>query len=226
MTFGVERIKDHARDAFEVALPLRPDRKLERSRILADLVQGAPLELPAVTEPYRPGTLKRSITIAAEPALVRLAAGLDYLREYPFGCTEQRISLTRAEIAGRQFRDLVLLDRGTDRTDADLAATVQWVKGAVDGNGLVAFWPGSSGSVTLTAWTVELLAEARDSWLVIEKQLFADLVKALKRALRSDYPFLLVGDPVAERVWALAALAASGEGDPVMPPSWRVARRC
>lgn len=214
LTFGVERIADHARDAFEVTLPLKPDRRPERRRQLAELKAGAPFTLPAISEAYRPGTLKRSLTLASEPALVRLAAGLDYLREYPFGCTEQRVSLTRAEVAGRRLRDLVVLDRGADRTEKDLAVTTEWVKGAIDANGLVAFWPGSRGKVTLTAWTAMLLAEARDGGFAIDQPLLDGLIKVLKQALRSDFANFIGGAELAERSWALVALATAGEGDP------------
>jgi uncharacterized protein YfaS (alpha-2-macroglobulin family) len=213
LTFGVERSADKAHDAFAVSLPIRPDRDPIRRREIVDLAAGAPFTLPAVTEAYRPGTLRRSLTVTAEPALLRLAAGLDYLREYPFGCTEQRVSAARAEIAARRFHDLLLFEHTADRTLADYKATVAWIKGAIDGNGLVGYWPGTQGNVALTSWSLQFLTEAKAAGLEVEKPLADGITTALKQALRSDYPFLLVGEDLAERAWALTALADAGSID-------------
>ena len=213
LTFGVERTADKAHDAFAVSLPIRPDRDAVRQRQIVDLAAGAPFTLAAVGEPYRPGTLKRGLTIAAVPALLRLAASLDYLREYAFACTEQRISEARAEIAARRFHDLLLFEHTPDRTLADYNATVAWIKGAIDGNGLVGYWPGTRGSVALTAWTLQFLTEAKEAGYDVDKPLVDGIGNALRQALRSDYPFLLAGEDLAERVWALMALADAGSVD-------------
>ncbi|HUH83076.1 MAG TPA: alpha-2-macroglobulin family protein [Stellaceae bacterium] len=213
LTFGVERSADKAHDAFAVTLPIRPDRDPVVKRELVDLAPGAPYTVPAITEAYRPGTLKRGLTIAAEPALLRLAASLDYLRDYPFGCTEQRVSAVRAEIAARQFHDLLLFERTADRTGADYKATVAWIKGAIDANGLVAYWPGTKGDVALTAWTLQFLTEAKAAGYEVEKPLADGITSALQQSLRSDYPYLLVGEDLAERTWALVALAQAGAAD-------------
>jgi alpha-2-macroglobulin len=213
LTFGVERSADKAHDAFAVSLPIRPDRDPVKRREVVELAPGAPYTLPAVTEPYRPGTLKRSLTVAAEPALLRLAAGLDYLRDYPFGCTEQRISLARAEIAARRFHGLMLFERTADRTEAGYRATVAWIEGAIDDNDLVAYWPGTRGDVALTAWTLQFLTEAKAGGYAVDKALTDRLTSVLGRALRSDYPYFLAGAGLSERVWALRALAEAGALD-------------
>jgi len=213
VTVGIERVADKAHDAFAVTLPIKPDRQPVRERHIVDLRSGEDLTLPAVTSFFRPGTLKRTLTVAIEPALLRLAASLDYLRDYSFACTEQRVSEARAEIAARRFRDTFLFERPADRTDADIATTITWIKSAIDSNGLVAFWPGSTGNAALTAWTVQFLAEARDAGFTIDKELLGRLTGVLRQSLRSDYPFFLVSGGLAERSWALAALAEAGELD-------------
>ena len=50
------------------------------------------MAIPEVAGPVRPGTVRRSLLVSDQPALVRMAAGLDFLLGYPYGCTEQRIS--------------------------------------------------------------------------------------------------------------------------------------
>ena len=72
ITLGVERTADKARDAFSVDLPIKPDRNPVRKRTLADIANATPLSLPAVDQPVRPGTLKRTILVSSQPGLVRL----------------------------------------------------------------------------------------------------------------------------------------------------------
>lgn len=82
---GVERTADGARDGFEVKLPIREDRSPVTLRSLQDVESGKPLALPAVTDPTRPGTLRRTVLVSDQPGLVRMAAGLDFLMQFPSG---------------------------------------------------------------------------------------------------------------------------------------------
>jgi len=210
---AVERADDGASDAFRVELPVRPDRRPVRRRLLADLAPGVSIELPAVDGTPRAGSVRRSVLIATEPALVRMAAGLDFLHAYPYGCTEQRLSRARARIAFRRLRDR--LGRAGDETSLEATARQmnEWIEAAVDARGLVAYWPGGKGYVALTAWTAMYLDEARDADLPIDEDLRDRLLDSLERALRSDYAHFVDGASWAERAWSLAALASNGRYD-------------
>jgi uncharacterized protein YfaS (alpha-2-macroglobulin family) len=89
---AVERTSDMASDAFEVKLPVLPDREKTVLRSLTELGAGNPVQIEAIPEKIRSGSLRRSILISDQPALVRMAAGLSFMLEYPYGCTEQQIS--------------------------------------------------------------------------------------------------------------------------------------
>jgi hypothetical protein len=212
VTLGVERTADHARDAFQVDLPIRPDRDKQVRRELVDLTGPQPLTLGAAEGGTRPGTVHRDLTVSTEPALVRLAAGLSYLREYPFGCTEQRVSLARAEIGAKKFAE-VLGSAGDKRSQRTIEETLEWVGTAADAHGLVAFWPGTKGNVWLTAWTVEFLVEAKKAGFAVDPTVYSALLRALHQALRSDYADFVGGAEYVERAWALAALATAGDLD-------------
>ncbi len=211
---GVERASDGAKDAFEVKLPILEDRPRITLRTLQDLLPGKPVPIPKLLEPARPGTVKRTILISGHPGLVRMAAGLDFLLEYPYGCTEQKVSRARAYIALKKFRDL-LHQRGTD-TDIQRAVkeTFEWIPAVIDSNGLCAYWPGSEGSVSLTAWVVQFLIEARNAGFSVDQKVLNTLTSSLERALRSDYGHFITGEAFAERTWALAALADAGKINP------------
>ncbi len=210
---AVERSADGAADAFEVQLPVRPDRERELRRVLQDLQAGKPLALAAVTEPVRPGTLRRSVLLSDEPGLVRMAAGLDYLLSYPYGCTEQQLSRARAFVALRRFRDLLSQNGGEAEVTRAVKGVLEWVPTTIDGDGLVAYWPGAKGYVSLTAWVVEFLVEAQKAGFAVDDRLLRRLTGTLQQALRSDYSRFVDGEAFLERAWALAALAQAGQFD-------------
>jgi hypothetical protein len=213
-TFGVERTADKATDAFEVKLPVRDDRRPVQIRMMKELGAGAELPLPALPEPARPGSVRRSVLVSDQAALVRMAAGLDFLNEYPYGCTEQRLSRARAEMALKRFRTLLHQEGDDARMTRAVNDTLQWLPQVVDGSGLVAYWPGSNGYVSLTAWVVQFLVEAKAAGFRVDEKLLATLTRSLEQSLRSDYGKFIDGEAFAERCWALAALASAGKFDP------------
>lgn len=208
LTFAVERRSDKARDAFAVDLPIRPDRHRVTRRVVADLAK--PLVVEAVPEPARKGTLTRSVLISDEPALVRMAAGLDFFLEYPHGGTEHRLSKARAFIALAAFRDELHLEGNDKHTKRAVAETLEWLSAVMDRNGLAAHWPGGHGYVSLSAWVLEMLVEAEQAGFTTDASIRARLVSSLERALRSDYPYFIDGESWTERTMALRALARAG----------------
>ncbi|HLX09482.1 MAG TPA: MG2 domain-containing protein [Thermoanaerobaculia bacterium] len=230
--FAVERTADHASDGAEVKLPLRDDRRRISIRLLKELAAGGSLELPPLPEPARPGSVRRSVLVSDQPALVRMAAGLDFLLEYPYGCTEQRLSRARAELALTRLRDLLQPagaggnagnagnagDAGEAGDQArlrrDVADTLEWLGRAVGPDGLVAYWPGGGGYVSLTAWSLDFLVEAKAAGFAVDDKLWNTLSRSLEQSLRTDYGHFIDGESFAERSWALAALTAAGKAQP------------
>jgi uncharacterized protein YfaS (alpha-2-macroglobulin family) len=212
VTLAVERDSDKATDAFQLDLPIEPDRAPEHIRQLVDISSAKPLTLPAINGTARPGTIRRDILVSTEPQLVRLAAGLNYLLDYPFGCTEQRVSQARAELAVQNV-SAEMGNASPDRINRDVTQTLAWITTATGPNGLVAFWPGDHGVVTLTAWSVEFMVEAKKAGYQVDPVEMASLTHALKQSLRSDYPYFVSGAAFEERAWALIALADAGDID-------------
>jgi alpha-2-macroglobulin len=207
LTLGVERKKDGAKDAFRVELPMRADRPIERRRIMKTAAPGELVKIDAVDEPFRSGTFERTILISDEPALVRMAAGLDVLMEYPHGTTEVRVSRARAFLAMERFRKALSLQTDPAATERAVKDAMDWIAQVVDGNGSCAYWPGTRGYVSLTAWSVDFLVEAKEAGYRVDDKLFDKLIATLERALRSDYSYFIGGEEWAERVYALQALA-------------------
>src|SRR5262249_56776652 len=75
LRFFLQRDVDRAADNVQLDLPIRPDRSSERRHDIVEVPPGGSVNLPAVAERLRPGNYTQSLTIAADPALVRLVAG-------------------------------------------------------------------------------------------------------------------------------------------------------
>ncbi len=91
---------------------------------------------------------------------------------------------------------------------------LNWLPGVIDANGLVSYWPGSAGYVSLTAWVTEFLVEARNAGFNVDPAMLDRLTGTLRQALRSDYTHFITGEEYTERVMALRALTAAGKAEP------------
>ena len=213
LTFAVTRDADKAHDAVELTLPVKPDRSPVRRYEIVEVPAGASKTLAAAPADARAGTFRRTLALAADPAIVRLIAGLDALVQYPYGCTEQRISLASAGVALKNFTPIMSASGLDKRIGQDVKNTQTAIDQAIDADGLVAFWPRAKGNVSLTAWAYSFLVNAKRAGEPIDDKLAERLANVLKLALRSDYPRLMTGLELHERVEALTALADGGKLD-------------
>jgi uncharacterized protein YfaS (alpha-2-macroglobulin family) len=213
LRFIVQRDADKAGDAVQIDLPVQPDRPNVRHFQMSDIAPGASLSLAGPKDAVRPGSFSRSVTVASDPALVRIIAGLRSLAEYPFGCTEQRIALASSALAVKPFTPILKAAGIEGQIAEDVRFTIRSIGLAVDEDGLVAFWPRAKGNVSLTAWSLMFLSAAERAGEPIDKPLKDRLAKVLKQALRSDYTRFVGGEEMRERVEALTALADAGQLD-------------
>ncbi|PWB83091.1 MAG: alpha-2-macroglobulin [Methylocystaceae bacterium] len=212
LRFKLERDADHARDAVEIDLPIRPDRLPVRRYEIVEIAPGQTKTLTGTTD-ARPGSFHRDVTLAGDPSLVKLVAGLNALIEYPYGCTEQRLALARSALALKAFAPILSASGLEGRISGDVRNTIRAIDQSVDSDGLVAFWPRARGNVSLTAWAYSFLASAERAGEPVDKTLAERLANVLKLSLRSDYARLLTGEELRERVEALTALADGGKLD-------------
>ncbi|MEM6796887.1 MAG: alpha-2-macroglobulin family protein, partial [Acidobacteriota bacterium] len=225
VTVGVERDQDGAGDAFEAALPILDDRRPVIERQIVLLKAGDAFGWPAAEAEdggalFRPGTFRRQLLASTEAGVVRMASGLDALLEFPHGCTEQRVSKARALLAVAELRERLALPAlrvgggDLERGAGGLDETLDWIAQSTGEDGLVAFWPGGQGYVSLTAWTADFLAAAERGGFDVPAAVRAPIERALGRALRSDYSGFIAGESWSERVMALEALARLGRLEP------------
>ena len=208
---AVKRAVDGAMDAFEVTLPVKNDRGIRRLETFAQVKPDEPFSFPSLEEEARPGTVRQSMLLTYQPALVKMLSGLDYLASYPYGCTEQRVSQLMPELALK--RVLNQIGRG-DRAEASnllMRETFAFLESVQHANGLYGYWPGSDSYVSLTAYVVEFLLMAKAEGYEFDQTLLERGLDALRASLRSDYSNFIDGSAYVERAEALHALAMAGD---------------
>lgn len=209
---GVTRTSDGVGDAFEVKLPVLPDRAVERFSQLARFGPGA-AKLAGFPEPPRAGTATQDVLITAVPGVLELVASLDYLSSYFHECLEQRASRLFGEVAlAGTLRDLGLGDLYGARSLSEAKRFVNDLAVHQDAQGLFAYWPGNAGDVALTANVVELAYAIKGAGVEVDAKLLSRAEEALKRVLRSDFPFL-AGYRYNQQTSAMRALARAGKLD-------------
>ncbi len=212
--FLLQRSADRASDAVQIDLPIRPDRPVQHQRDLLATGPGGALDIPALADPARPASYRRSVILATDPAVVRLVGAAGFLARPAVDGAAQRLSLAQAELSLLPFTPLLDAAGLRTRVAADVAGAIASVKLATDDNGLVAFFPHTTGSVWLTAKAYRVLVGAGRAGLPVDKPTAERMAKVLQAALRSDYPHLINDEELFERVVALLALADGGQLSP------------
>jgi uncharacterized protein YfaS (alpha-2-macroglobulin family) len=210
---AVQRDADKASDAFVVKIPVLPDRDPVRKEVFKNIAPGQTLDAPEIPGQARQGSIRRSILVTDQEAILKMIAGLDYLYSYPYGCTEQRVSCAYPLVALKSLFDTFHMQPNAGKTKEVLDGTFDYLEKTLQPNGLYSYWPGGKGYVSLTAYVVSFLSEAKRAELPFAPKLIEKPVAALKQALRSDYSGFIDGAAFMERCEALQALSSAGEFD-------------
>ncbi|MFP4364248.1 MAG: alpha-2-macroglobulin family protein, partial [Spirochaetia bacterium] len=204
---GVERLSDSAADAFETQLPVSTGLQevyLENTVMPA---VGEEVEIPEAQSAFQEGSMVQSILITRDSELLRLLTGLEAVRYFQPRSTEQRVSAVYPGIVLRDIFDNLGIDWNTGITSGEIDSLISYLETVTDDNGLYAYWPGTQGYVSLTAYVFQFLAAARGAGYFVEPDILRRTARSLEQALRSDYRYFISGYSFEERVDALYGLA-------------------
>ncbi len=208
---AVKREVDGAMDAFEVTLPVKSDRDRRRLEAFVRVKPDETVSFPSLEEEPRPGTVRQSVLLTYQPALVKMLSGLDYLARYRYNCTEQRISQLIPELALKDLLDQIGRGDRAEASNLSMQESFTYLESVQHSNGLYSYWPGSDSYVGLTAYVVEFLLMAKAQGYEFDEQLLERGLDALRASLRSDYSNFIDGRSYVERAEALHALAMAGD---------------
>ena len=208
---AVKREIDGAMDAFEITLPVKSDRERRWLEAFVPVKPDETISFPSLEEEPRPGTVRQSVLLTYQPALVKMLSGLDYLARYQYGCTEQRISQLMPELALKDLLNQIGQGDRSEAIDLSMREAFTYLESVLHPNGLYSYWPGSRSYVSLTAYVVEFLLMAKAQGHEFDEKLLERGLDALRASLRSDYSHFIDGRSYVERAEALYALAMAGD---------------
>ena len=208
---AVNREVDGAMDAFEVTLPVKNDRERRRLETFTEVKPDETISFPSLEEEPRPGTVRQSMFLTYQPALVKMLSGLDYLARYQYDCTEQRISQLIPELVLKGLLEQIGRGEHAEAVNLSIRENFTYLESVLNPNGLYSYWPGSDSYVSLTAYVVEFLLMAKAQGYEFDETLLDRGLDALRASLRSDYTNFIDGRSYVERAEAFHALAMAGD---------------
>lgn len=208
----VVRRSDGVGDAFEVTIPVYPDRSFESETFVEDWTPGT-RALRAFAEPPRPGTARQDVTVTSVPGLLELLAAVQYVDEYPHGCLEQKMARLAPQLVLGELNGLLGGFEYAPALKAHVQRLVAEMPAHQADDGLFGYWPGTSGHIQLTADALTFMEAAERIGVKLDDKAKNRAVEALKRALRSDYTGFIAGYRYNEQSSALRALMATGTFD-------------
>ncbi len=216
---AVVRNSDQASDAFSVSLPLRFDRPFAEENLFTEVKAEKPLTLAALPEAARPGTVARQLVLSDQMGILKALSAMTSLVQYPFGCSEQQISRSLPAVLYRDIWAKYGLPAPMADIKKHVATTMDYLNHAQGPDGLIGYWPASTGYVYLTAYAVEFMTEVKHAnetakaGYAFDETMYRKAIDALNRGLRSDYAHFVSGEAYYERSAALLALAKAGALD-------------
>lgn len=208
----VIRKSDGVGDAFEVTIPVFPDRAFEELSSLESFSAGTRTLAPT-PEPPRPGTMRQQVVVTSVNGLLQAMAAIEYTEEYPHGCLEQKMSKLAPQLALATLGPMLGGFDYAANVKQHVARLVSELAAHQADDGLFGYWPGSAGDVQLTADVVAFLSLADQVGARLDEKLKGRAIDALRRALRSDYGGFVDGYRFNMQATALRSLFVAGNYD-------------
>lgn len=214
---SVMRLNDKKGDAFLMQIPILPESRKIVKGYFTNLVVGESIEVDVGKEFAEGYKGKLRLYASPEGNIIRAITSMEFLYSYRYECLEQLISRVYPFLV---YKDIVkklnigFFDEMYKYLDKIVYRTLERIEDYKTDSGLYAFWPGTEGSVYVTAYLLEFLVQAKASGYPIEQAKIDGIARVLQQSLRADYGLLLDRYSLEERVSALKALSTAGYFDP------------
>ncbi len=221
VTFKMKVIRksDKAGDAFEVKIPVLPDRPYIEETVYGEVDSKKGFTWKAFPEKARKNTVFCNLLISDQLQILKAVSALTYLVKYPHGCTEQRVSQSYPSLLYKDLWARFGIDSPDPSLKSSVMRTLEYLGRTQHENGLFSYWPKSAPYVYLTAYVVEFLTEVdranreQKAGYPLDQSMYNNAIEALKRSLRSDYGNYVDGYSYYERSCALLSLSKAGHLD-------------
>lgn len=168
----------------ETPITVRPPSTLQKESGSGSITGGASQTITMPVNRFIPGSVSYQLLVSKSPAL-ELGNQLDYLLQYPYGCTEQTISAAFPQL---YFSDLADQFRKNNASTsvANINEAIRKIKMRQVYNGSVTLWDNeSSSSWWTTVYAAHFLLEARKAGYEVDNSLIETMMGYLINRLKT-----------------------------------------
>ncbi|HJU45325.1 MAG TPA: alpha-2-macroglobulin family protein, partial [Chitinophagaceae bacterium] len=170
----------------ETDITVRPASTLQKITGSGSLAGGNTQRIAIGMSDYLPGSADYSLVVSRSPAL-QLASQLNYLVQYPYGCTEQTVSVAFPQLYYGDLADLVKSGRGgSNNAVYNIQEAIRKIKMRQLYNGSVTLWDDErTEHWWTTAYTAHFLLEAQKAGYEVDKTLLDPMLAYINSKLRN-----------------------------------------
>jgi len=169
----------------ETEISVRPASTLQKITGSGSVNGGSSQILPIKTTDFIPSSVKDELIVSKSPA-IELAKYLDYLVEYPYGCTEQTVSAAFPQLYYGDMVNMLHVAKSSAGASANVQEAIRKIKMRQLYNGAVTLWDGEgSENWWCTIYAAHFLLEAQKAGYDIDKNLIETMLSYINNQLKN-----------------------------------------
>lgn len=187
VTVEVSSVGEHFTDETEIGI--RPSAPLQKSTGAGSIVGGSTQPVSFTTGDYIPSTVDYRLVVSRSPA-AELGKYLSILVEYPYGCTEQTVSVAFPQLYFGDLADLVQRSNvnGSQRSSANsnILEAIRKIKMRQLYNGAVTLWDNEdTENWWATIYAAHFLLEAQKAGFDVDKSLIGTMLGYINSRMKN-----------------------------------------
>jgi uncharacterized protein YfaS (alpha-2-macroglobulin family) len=185
ITVTVNGMGEKFTDATEISV--RPPSTLQKSTGSGSLAGGNTQKISIGLSDFIPGTVDYSLVVSRSPAL-ELGKQLQYLVQYPYGCTEQTVSAAFPQLYYGDLADLMMLNKKQNKVNANtnIMEAIRKIKMRQLYNGAVTLWDGEGKEDWwTTVYAAHFLLEAKKAGFDVDNSLIETMLNYVNNKLKN-----------------------------------------
>lgn len=170
----------------ETDITIRPASTLQKLFASGMISNNTTQRITINTSDFIPSSLNYSLVVSRSPAL-QLGSQLQYLVNYPYGCTEQTISVAFPQLYYGDLAEMMHYGQGLQKASVEnVMAAINKIKMRQLYNGAVGLWDEqSSENWWTTVYAAHFLIEAQKAGYTYDKSLLETMLNYISNRLRN-----------------------------------------
>ena len=170
----------------ETQITIRPPSSLQKESGSGSIAGGSSQNISIASNRFMPGSVNYQFVVSKSP-ISELGGQLNYLMQYPYGCTEQTVSAAFPQLYFSDLSDAIKKNKFVTSTSvATINEAIRKIKMRQLYNGSVTLWDDEgTANWWVTAYTAHFLLEARKAGYDVDNGLMETMLGYLINRLKT-----------------------------------------